>query len=72
MERPSIAQVVEDVRDAFIAENLRREELRKERGGGKSPLAMSSLAGTKVTLMIFAALSLAAISVAKGQDEVGG
>ncbi|MCF3595724.1 Mu transposase C-terminal domain-containing protein [Rhodobacteraceae bacterium LMO-12] len=48
MEQPSIAQVVEDVRDAFIAENLRREELRKKEEKGKkgkkakSPLVMPS------------------------------
>lgn len=42
MEQPSIAQVVEDVRDAFIAENLRREDLRKTEGKDKSPLVMPS------------------------------
>ena len=30
MEQPSITQVVEDVRDAFIAENLRRKELEEK------------------------------------------
>ncbi len=50
MEQPSLAQVVEDVRDAFIAENLCREELRKNNTEekekrekkGKSPLVMPS------------------------------
>lgn len=35
MERPSVAQVVEDVEHAFIAENLRREELRKREAAGE-------------------------------------
>ena len=42
MEKPSISQVVEDVRDAFIAENLRREELREKGEEAKSPLVMPS------------------------------
>lgn len=42
MEQPSIFQVVEDVRDAFIAENLRREELREKGEKDKSPLVMPS------------------------------
>ena len=42
MEQPSITQVVEDVRDAFIAENLRRKELEEKEGKGKSPLLMPS------------------------------
>ena len=42
MENPSISQVEEDVRHAFIAENLRRDEARKKDGSGKSPLITPS------------------------------
>ncbi|EBA10454.1 Mu transposase C-terminal domain-containing protein [Sagittula stellata] len=35
MEQPSVAQVVEDVDNAFIAENLRRQELRKREAAGE-------------------------------------
>ncbi|MEM5521882.1 Mu transposase C-terminal domain-containing protein [Sulfitobacter sp. AS59] len=42
MEQPSIAQIVEDVEHAFIAENLQREEAFKKNGKGKSPLVTPS------------------------------
>ncbi|CUH41055.1 Integrase core domain protein [Jannaschia seosinensis] len=48
MEQPSVAQVVEDVDHAFIAENLRREELREREADGEKhgqstrPLVMPS------------------------------
>lgn len=35
MEQPSVAQVVEDVDHAFIAENLRRKELREREAAGE-------------------------------------
>ncbi|MHC9235194.1 transposase [Pseudooceanicola sp. 502str34] len=35
MDQPSVTQVVEDVDHAFIAENLRREELRKREAAGE-------------------------------------
>ncbi|SNT75891.1 putative transposase [Paracoccus seriniphilus] len=48
MEKPTIAQVIEDVEHAFIAENLRRKELREREVAGEAhgqstrPLVMPS------------------------------